>query len=170
MQSILTFQREGAFDSIPKIDVAPLRSGRGGGEDSREALRQVAAQIGQACRDVGFFYCYNHQIPLHLIVYTAPFLSLQNETFLSDFFCTVCAIQDEVYKQAKSFFSSPLDEKMLIAKVHNPEGHRGYFPLYEENTDPSKAMGDLKVILTPFFVRREILCVRSLTSFHEGRN
>ncbi len=47
-------------DSIPIIDLTPLREG---GEAGRRA---VAAAIGEACRGIGFFYLSGHGVPAHL--------------------------------------------------------------------------------------------------------
>jgi isopenicillin N synthase-like dioxygenase len=50
-----------AADTIPTIDLSPLRSGGGGGR------REVARQIDDACTDIGFFLVTGHGIPLELI-------------------------------------------------------------------------------------------------------
>jgi len=42
------------FDSIPVVDIGPLRDGTD--------KRGVAVEIGRACRDVGFFYIRNHGV------------------------------------------------------------------------------------------------------------
>ncbi|TYC58975.1 isopenicillin N synthase family oxygenase [Rhodobacterales bacterium] len=47
-------------DTIPVIDLTPLREG---GEAGRQA---VADQIGEACRGIGFFYLKGHGVPAEL--------------------------------------------------------------------------------------------------------
>ena len=92
------------MSDIPVIDIGPLVSGTPDGE------RKVAADIGRASRERGFFYVANHGVPERLTagLFTAAagFFSLPDET-----------------KQAVSFFRSP----------HN----RGYVPLDGETLDPS---------------------------------
>jgi hypothetical protein len=48
------------MSAIPVIDVAPLMTG------SPEQAKAVAAALGQACREVGFFYITGHGIPPEL--------------------------------------------------------------------------------------------------------
>src|SRR5580698_9020374 len=50
-----------ANDTIPTIDVSPLRDG------SAAARRDVARQIDTACTDIGFFLVAGHGIPQGLI-------------------------------------------------------------------------------------------------------
>ncbi len=42
---------------IPIIDVSPLSS------RTVEGVARVAAEIGAACRDIGFFYVAGHPVP-----------------------------------------------------------------------------------------------------------
>jgi isopenicillin N synthase-like dioxygenase len=53
-----------AADTIPAIDLTPLRNG------SEAGKRQVARQIDDACTDIGFFMVAGHGIPLDLIAAT----------------------------------------------------------------------------------------------------
>ena len=99
-----------AFQSVPVIDLGPLLGGEPGGE------AMVAAAIGAACREVGFFYVANHGVPQALI--------------------------DQVFERSHAFFARPLAEKMAIAIERSPN-HRGYFPIGGENVDPENAV-DLK--------------------------
>ena len=46
-----------ALDAIPLIDFGPFRSG------SESARKAVALQLGEACRNIGFFYVVNHGVP-----------------------------------------------------------------------------------------------------------
>jgi isopenicillin N synthase-like dioxygenase len=47
---------------IPIIDIGELQSGPG-----ERATRRIAAQIGDACRGIGFFYIVNHAVPDDLL-------------------------------------------------------------------------------------------------------
>ncbi len=98
------------FEEIPVIDVAGLVR--------RDPAAEVAAAlaIGDACRDIGFFYVTDHGIPQPLI--------------------------DAVFAEAARFFALPLDRKLAI-HIRDSPNHRGYFPLQEELTDPALD-GDLK--------------------------
>lgn len=76
----------------------------------------VADAIGTSCRDIGFLYIKNHGIPARLI--------------------------QSVFAQAQNFFARPDDYKLQHHIKRSP-AHRGYFPLFEENTDPNLT-ADLK--------------------------
>jgi isopenicillin N synthase-like dioxygenase len=97
------------FEAIPVIDFAAMH-----GSDA-EAQQVVAAQLCQACIEVGFFYIKNHEVSEDVIA--------------------------AAFSQAQQFFALPLSEKMQI-HISNSPNHRGYVPLLEENTDPT-ARGDL---------------------------
>jgi len=101
------------FDSIPVIDMEPFLKG------DLSARRKVAAEIGRACREVGFFYIGNHGVPEALIERTRA--------------------------EMQRFFDLPMDRKMQIS-VTRSKNHRGYFGWGEENLDPAKQKqdGDLK--------------------------
>jgi isopenicillin N synthase-like dioxygenase len=95
---------------IPVIDVSALYGGPG--ED------EMVAQIGKACREIGFFYAINHGVPEALIA--------------------------EVYAEARRFFALPEAEKERVA-IEQSACHRGWFRVGGENLDPAKqAKGDLK--------------------------
>ncbi len=51
---------------IPAIDMSPLRDGTG------EARRQVATELGRACREVGFFSCTGHGITPDILAELLP--------------------------------------------------------------------------------------------------
>ncbi|GLR67694.1 2OG-Fe(II) oxygenase [Acidocella aquatica] len=100
-------------DQIPVIDLAPFRHG------TLAEKAQVAAKIGAACRNTGFFYIVNHGVPPELVA--------------------------DVYAQAKRFFALPPAQKAQIAIEKSP-CHRGWFQVGGENLDPRKQTqnGDLK--------------------------
>jgi isopenicillin N synthase-like dioxygenase len=102
-----------SLDEIPVIDFAPFLHG------DAPARAAVAEKIGDACRNIGFFYVINHGVP---------------ETLVAD-----------VYAQSKRFFALPAAQKAEIA-IENSLCHRGYFQLGGENLDPArqKTVGDLK--------------------------
>ncbi len=76
----------------------------------------VAQRIGAACRTVGFLYLVDHGIPKSLI--------------------------DAAMDEARRFFALPLERKLDL-HINKSLAHRGYFPLFEENTDPAQH-ADLK--------------------------
>jgi len=76
----------------------------------------VAAALGRAAETVGFLYVRNHGVPQDLI--------------------------DGMFAAAKAFFDQPEAEKARF-HIRNSSVHRGYFPLFEENTDPGLT-ADLK--------------------------
>ena len=102
-----------AFDAVPVIDLSPLT-----GSDARDpaAVARLASALDEACRHVGFFYVTHHGVS--------------------------SALRDAVFDLAQRFFAVPHDRKMSI-HIRQSSCHRGYFPYFEENTDP-KMTADLK--------------------------
>jgi isopenicillin N synthase-like dioxygenase len=102
-----------SLDAIPLIDFGAFRAG------DAAARRQVARRIGEACRNIGFFYVANHGVADDLIQRTLA--------------------------EAKRFFALPPERKAEIAIEKSP-CHRGWFRLGGENLDPAKQTqaGDLK--------------------------
>jgi isopenicillin N synthase-like dioxygenase len=101
------------LDQIPLIDFGPFLSG------SAAERRAVALKIGEACRNIGFFYLTHHGVPAALI--------------------------DRTFAEARRFFALPVERKQEIA-IENSPCHRGWFGLGGENLDPKKQRyaGDLK--------------------------
>jgi len=98
------------FTQIPLIDFGPFLHG------DDEDRRRVSSEIGDACRNIGFFYLSNHGISSVLI--------------------------ERVYDQAKRFFSQSIEDKMKLYIGSCPCGNnRGYTPMFEEKLSPK---GDLK--------------------------
>ena len=96
--------------SIPQIDFSPFLEG-----DETEK-KQVASQIGKACREIGFFTLTDHGVSLELI--------------------------QRVFDANREFHQRPLEEKEEILISHSAH-HRGYHPFSAEATDPN-AKPDLK--------------------------
>jgi isopenicillin N synthase-like dioxygenase len=95
---------------IPVLDVSSVVRGDSAGIDA------LAKELGEACRDIGFFYVTGHGI--------TPELNAQT------------------FDMARAFFALPLDQKMAVAMANSPN-NRGYMPFEGETLDPDKP-GDLK--------------------------
>jgi len=89
------------FTQIPVVDFGEFLHG------STSQQREVAAQIGDACRNVGFMYLVNHGVPQSLI--------------------------DDVFACSQVFFDQPLETKRQSA--YEPGGFRGYFGVRAEDLD-----------------------------------
>jgi isopenicillin N synthase-like dioxygenase len=96
-------------EALPIIDLTPLGDGDAG-------LERVAATIGAACRDVGFFYVVNHGVTR--------------------------ALMGEAFAASRRFFALPLADKQRIA-MDVVGGNRGYSALLREALDPAQGP-DLK--------------------------
>ena len=92
--------RDGSFH-IPVINIGPLVVET----DERDA---VAAQIGAACRECGFFYIVGHGVDAQL--------------------------QDRLVALSRRFFAQDLDTKMKIGMARGGRAWRGYFPVGDELT------------------------------------
>jgi isopenicillin N synthase-like dioxygenase len=92
--------------AIPVIDVSGI-AGAG--------AAQVAAEIGVACREVGFFYVTGHAVP--------P------------------ALSKAVFDAAAGFFAQ--DETQKARVLYTAAGNRGFVPMKGEALDPAKP-ADLK--------------------------
>lgn len=88
---------------IPVIDIAGLR------KPGSPEIEEVARQLGQACREVGFFYIKHHGIPQDLI----------QQTFI----------------MAETFFSQPLGKKLECSMELHSKCFRGYSPVLSELAD-----------------------------------
>jgi isopenicillin N synthase-like dioxygenase len=98
------------MSTIPVIDIAPLLSG------TSEQASAIAAELGRACRDVGFFYISGHGISPELMA--------------------------RVFDTSRTFFSNPSSVKEAAA-FSGPSGNRGYIRFGGEALDPTKP-SDLK--------------------------
>lgn len=94
---------------IPLIDVSGLL------DPSPQDAGRVAAEIGAACRDVGFFYLTGHPVPLSL--------------------------SGRVFAESSRFFAQPEAKKRQV--LYSAAGNRGYVPMKGEALDPGRP-ADLK--------------------------
>src|SRR5450432_401367 len=101
------------LNQIPVIDFAAFLKG------SPAERRKVALKIGEACRNIGFFYLTGHGIARSMV--------------------------DEVFAESKRFFALPVEKKKEIA-IEKSACHRGWFSLGGENLDPKQQVeaGDFK--------------------------
>src|SRR5260221_3339676 len=100
-----TLSQEMPMNAIPVIDVAPLVNG------SPAQARTVAKALGDACRDVGFFYVTGHGIPSELVA--------------------------RVFERSAAFFAAPASLKEA-ASLSGRRDNRGYIRLGCEALDPGK--------------------------------
>ena len=101
-----------ASTSVPTIDIAPFLAG------TAEGKRQVAAQVGRACEEIGFLTIVGHGVSADLVQRT--------------------------YDVSRRFFDLPLEEKLKVPV--NSIGV-GYIPIQVESLAASlgeKTAGDLK--------------------------
>lgn len=91
------------MNTLPIISVAGLAS------DDPKVRRQVASELGYACREVGFFYVVDHGIP--------------DDAF------------DQLFADSAVFFAQPLDEKQRLSIKHSPH-NRGYIAMQDEKLNP----------------------------------
>ncbi|XP_014554472.1 hypothetical protein COCVIDRAFT_39676 [Bipolaris victoriae FI3] len=98
------------FNALPKIDFQRIYS------DNIEDRKELAKEVGAACRDVGFFYAVNHGVDEQIL--------------------------DDTFAALQKYFALPTDVKM---ETHNQktEKFRGYEAFLEGKLDPS-TRGDLK--------------------------
>ena len=97
-------RKQSIFKRIPIIDIAPLIIPN----DNSKLIQKTGDEIRDACKNVGFFYIKNHQIPQSHLDSVIP------------------AIQD--------FFNLSLQEKMKI-HISQSDNFRGYTPLGKELTN-----------------------------------
>jgi isopenicillin N synthase-like dioxygenase len=93
-----------SFEKIPIIDISSLVDVH----DKPKSVRKTVKEIGNACKNVGFFYVKNHQISQNHI--------------------------DAVIPAMQEFFNLPIEEKMKI-HIGKSDIFRGYTPLGKEITN-----------------------------------
>jgi isopenicillin N synthase-like dioxygenase len=94
-----------AMNSIPVIDIAALVKGL------PEEARVTVKALGDACREVGFFYVSGHGVPPDLIA--------------------------RVFAMSAAFFAAPAAIRAATS-FSGPGGNRGYIRLGGETLDPGK--------------------------------
>ncbi|WP_052049572.1 2-oxoglutarate and iron-dependent oxygenase domain-containing protein [Leptolyngbya sp. KIOST-1] len=87
--------------TIPVINIAPLLT-------EAENTAAVAEQLGQACRQHGFFYITGHGVDE--------------------------GVQQRLETLSREFFAQPLETKLSIAMAKGGRAWRGYFPVGGELT------------------------------------
>lgn len=95
---------------IPVISLADLH----GDDPSKRQL--VADAVGQACREIGFFYVVDHGVPNSL--------------------------RNKVFAQSKRFFDLPIERKQILS-IKQSRHNRGYIALADERLNPQQG-ADLK--------------------------
>jgi len=97
--------------SLPVIDVSGLASSK------LSARAAAAAELGQACREIGFFYAVNHGIPE--------------------------AIRNAIFAASQAFFALPIAVKQECSIKRSPH-NRGYVALEGERLNEGSARSDFK--------------------------
>jgi len=98
------------FDAVPMIDFSAMLNG------TAEAKARVAAELRDACINVGFFYIRNHGVPQDLI--------------------------DAMFDLQPRLFGLPLGEKMRW-HAKGSSHLLGYIGMQAENADPAAGKGDM---------------------------
>ncbi|KAI1827389.1 Clavaminate synthase-like protein [Xylaria intraflava] len=98
------------FDSIPVIDLRRIYS------PSLAERKALAKELGQACRDVGFFYASAHGVDPR--------------------------VASEAFRAIQDFFALDNETKMAV-HFHKSAGFRGYEPLFETRHE-AHGQGDMK--------------------------
>jgi isopenicillin N synthase-like dioxygenase len=93
------------MDRLPIVDLGLS------GESDGASLRRIVADVGAACRDIGFFYVVNHGVEAALIA--------------------------QAFTQSHRFFELPLADKQALA-IEKIGGNRGYSGLLHEALDPAR--------------------------------
>ena len=91
--------------TLPILDLSSWREG------DRASLAGIGAEVGAACRDVGFFYVVNHGVDRELI--------------------------ERAFAQSHRFFALPLAERQALA-IETIGGNRGYSGMLHEALDPGR--------------------------------
>ena len=91
--------------TLPILDLSSWREG------DRASLARIGAEVGAACRDVGFFYVVNHGVDRELI--------------------------ERAFAQSHRFFALPLAERQALA-IETIGGNRGYSGMLHEALDPGR--------------------------------
>jgi isopenicillin N synthase-like dioxygenase len=96
------------FNELPMIDMRRMFS------SSLKDRQELAAEVGKACREVGFFYALNHDVPDEVI--------------------------DSTFDAVAKFFALPEEVKMEVY-MRNSSIFRGYEPMLSIQLDPTTRGG-----------------------------
>ena len=91
------------MNTLPIISVAGLRS------DDLNERQRVAAELGHACREIGFFYVVDHGIPE--------------------------GVFEQLFADSQALFALPLEQKMAMSIKQSPH-NRGYVAMADEKLNP----------------------------------
>jgi isopenicillin N synthase-like dioxygenase len=96
------------FTEVPKIDFQRIYS------DNLDDRKELAKEVGAACRNVGFFYAVNHGVEGEVL--------------------------DDTFKALEKYFALPTKVKMETHNQKTPK-FRGYEAFLEGKLDPSTRGG-----------------------------
>src|SRR5476649_1037007 len=105
MAAGLSAEKQAMPASIPVVDIGGLYT------NDAAARKAVAAKIGAACDDLGFFYVVNHNVPLETI--------------------------DRAVAIADKFFHLPESERLKVKADKNNRGYREVGDVVHRNGKPS---------------------------------
>lgn len=108
--------------------------------ESLEERKKVAAKVGKACREVGFFYAVNHGVSQEAI--------------------------ETAFSAIAAYFAQP-EKVKLETHIHNNKHFRGYEPLLETRLDPSTRGGMSNAIAMQLGLFSHVR--RSERSIHDWR-
>lgn len=92
------------MNTLPIISVAGLRS------DDLSERQRVAAELGHACREIGFFYVVDHGI--------------------------ADSVFSQLFADAEALFALPLEQKLAMSIKQSPH-NRGYVAMADEKLNPA---------------------------------
>jgi isopenicillin N synthase-like dioxygenase len=98
------------FDAVPLIDFSGMITG------GAQAKNRVAAELREACINVGFFYIANHGVPQDLV--------------------------DAMFDMGARLFGLPVADKMRW-HVKQSSHYLGYVAMRDENANPAAGKGDM---------------------------
>ena len=110
------------FNEVPKIDMRRIYS------DSLDDRKELAEEVGAACRNVGFFYAVNHGVDEQLL----------DDTFkaVARFFDLPTEVKMEVHNQKTEKFRGSVRSSAAIPLVHIsflPSIHPSIHPSHPHN-------------------------------------
>jgi isopenicillin N synthase-like dioxygenase len=109
-------------DSIPVIDIGALYA------QDPEAKQQVAAKIGAACDDIGFFYVTNHNVSVE--------------------------ISDAAVAMVDKFFALPETERLKVKADKNNRGYRDIWDSVHSNASSTPGTVSISASWSPRTIPR----------------